>query len=831
MGILSIFWLASREWSGRPGRSLLSLLALCLSVGLVAATGSIGALMRAGVAAPAPLLGQQADLWISSAYDADYDLPASLARQVASVPGVDSVLPLLRRPVRIENVVSTTAERTEGRSRQAEAGGTRLDTLTLVGADLEAYFGFHDLALAAGSLPTAEEPGLVALAPWTFGRELVTGQEVTLTIASGRAVLPIRGLLEVDSLASLQQGLVLYAPREVVSELFGLRDVATLVEVWLQPDSDPARTQRALEQVLGAAYSVSSTVEPGFQLWQRLVLGALGFVDGLTLLASTVLVYTIFSLGARARRRHMALLRVTGAHQGDVLALLLAEALLLGVVGSLLGIILGFGLARVGAAFALEGAAVIGVPPMPGATLLLAVTAGMTAALGGALLPAIRAARQPPIEALRSVAPLTLLGDGTSGKRWPFPLLGRLLSGRASLALANLSRQRRRSLGIVAALSLVLGVFVANVGVLSLLAEEIAASFGRLAGGDYLVLPALTTISFRELAGQDTSDVPPLDPGLLAALKAMSSEVWLMGGTTADVEALEVFPGQPTLLLDIEGYAQMGGFHFRQGSWSQALETFRQGPAALLAPVVARRLGVDVGGVVPLPTPGGLVGFVIAGIGDSEFTTCILDISDGVAYLGVSEVNAVMVQVRPGADTSRVRLALVEAVREHGGTLLPMSQASSQLGQIFRQAQLGTSLLIGASGLVALLGVVNAMLSSTVERRREIGLLRAVGATPQQVTGTIMAEGAILGVAAAILGVALGWACTLLFATLAGPGLGLSGASLTGWGVGRPLLTASAIGLLAWPLLAMLGALLPALAVVRIPVIQALGEGSGLGGG
>jgi len=80
MGILSIFWLASRELSGRPGRSLLSLLALCLSVGLVAATGSIGALMRAGVAAPAPLLGQQADLWISSAYDADYDLPASLAR-------------------------------------------------------------------------------------------------------------------------------------------------------------------------------------------------------------------------------------------------------------------------------------------------------------------------------------------------------------------------------------------------------------------------------------------------------------------------------------------------------------------------------------------------------------------------------------------------------------------------------------------------------------------------------------------------------------------------------------------------------------------------------
>jgi putative ABC transport system permease protein len=824
MGIRWIFWLAFRELKGRPGRSLLSLLALSLSVGLIAATGSIGTWMRASVAGPAPLAGRQADLWISSAYDADYDLPASVAQQIASGPGVESVLPLLRRPVRVETASPVSAAG-PGEGRGADVGGRRVDTLTLVGADLEAYFRFYDLQLAAGRLPAPGELGLVALAPWAFGREVVPGQAVTLTVPSGQVALPVMGLLEVESLASLQQGLVLYASREVISEVFGLGDAATLVEVWLRPGAEPARTQRALEQALGPAYSVSSSVQPGSQLWQRLVLGALGFVDGVTLLASTVLIYAIFSLGARARRRHMALLRVTGAHRRDVLALLLAEALLLGIVGSLFGLVLGFGLARVGAYFALEGAAASSLPPMPATTLLLAVTAGVAAALGGALLPAIQAARQAPMEALRSVPPLTNLDDGTSGKRWPFHPFGRLLSGRASLALANLSRQRRRALGIVAALSLVLGMFVANVGVLSLLAEEVAATFGRLAGGDYVVLPALSTISFRELAGQDTSDVPPLSPGLLAALKAMSGEVWLMGGTTAEVEALEVFPGQPTLLLDIEGYAQMGGFHFRQGSWSRALETFRQGSAVLLAPVVARRLGVEVGDIVTLPTPGGPVGFVVAGVGDSEFTTCILDLSDGVTYLGVSEVNGVMVQVRPGADTPRVRQVLVEAVREHGGTLLPMSQASAQLERIFRQARLGTSLLIGASGLVALLGVVNAMLSSTVERRREIGLLRAVGATPQQVTGMIVSEGAILGVAAAILGVALGWACTLLFAALASHVLGLTGATLSGWGAWRPLLVASAGGLLACPLLAMFGAVLPALAVVRIPVIQALYEG------
>jgi putative ABC transport system permease protein len=823
MGIRWIFWLAFCELSGRPARTLLSVLALVLSVGLVAATGSIGALMRHGVASPAPQLGQQADLWISSAYDADYDLPASVARQVRSVQGVGSMLPLLRRPLRVESPPSASAAQAEGGG--PEAGGSRVDSLTLVGADLEAYFGRHDLRLAAGRLPTAQEPGLVALAPWAVGRELVPGQAVTLTVPSGRASLPIAGLLEVESLASLQQGLVLYAPLEAVSDLFDLGDGATLLEVWLQPGAATGRVQRALEQALGPAYSVSATVRPRFQLWQRLVLGVLGFVDGLTLLASTILVYTIFSLAARARRRHIALLRVTGAGQRDVLVLLLAEALLLGIAGSLLGLVLGFGLACVGAAFVLEGSSTGAPPPMPAATLLLAATAGMAAAVGGALLPSIQAARQPPMEALRAVPPLTTLGHGLSRGWWPFALLSRLLRGRAVLVLANLSRQPGRALGIVAALALVLGTFVADVGVLSFLGEEMAASFGRLAGGDYIVLPALSTISFRELAGQDTSDVPPLSPGLLAALEGLAGEAWLMRGTTADVPALAVFAGQPTLLLDIEGYAQMGGFRFRQGNWAQAREAFRQGPAVLLAPVVARRLGVGLGDSLALTTPGGRVGFVVAGIGDSEFTTCILDLSDGVAYLGANEVNAVMVQVRPGVDGSRVRQALVEAVRVHGGTLLPMSRASAQLEQIFRRARLGTSLLIGASGLVALLGVINAMLSSTVERRREIGLLRAVGATQRQVTSLLLAEAALLGLAAAMLGVALGWACTLLFTALAGPVLGFASASVAGAGAWHPLLGASVAGLLCWPLLAMFGAVLPALAAVRMPIIQALGDG------
>jgi putative ABC transport system permease protein len=143
---------------------------------------------------------------------------------------------------------------------------------------------------------------------------------------------------------------------------------------------------------------------------------------------------------------------------------------------------------------------------------------------------------------------------------------------------------------------------------------------------------------------------------------------------------------------------------------------------------------------------------------------------------------------------------------------------------MFRQVQLSITLLIGIAGLVAGLGVVNAMLSSVAERRREMGLLRAVGSTRRQIARLILAEAAVLGASAALVGTVLGWAVTLLFLGVVRTHLGLTGegmASLPAW---LPLLAASMVGLALWPLLAMLGGLLPALYTARLPVIQALHE-------
>jgi len=801
---------ALRELWSQRGRSLLSLLALALSVGLVIATASISALMRASVAAPAPPLIRPGELlWISSAYDVDYDLPADLAAQIEPVAGVAGVQPVLRRPVRVST--------------------PRADTLTLLGVEPAAYFDFHDLDLAAGILPSAEAPGLVALAPWAYVRDLSLGSPITLTTPVGDVPLPLTGLIEVETLVSAQQGLVLYAPLDTVAELFRVHDAITSLEVRLEPSASLRGVRAELEQMLGPAYAVSGAAQPGSgpQLWQRLVMGTLLFVDGLVLVGSAMLVYAVFATATRSRRRQVGLLRSAGAQRQQVMALFVAEAAALGLAGSGLGVLLGLLLARVGAFLVLAGTENPSAPPLPAGSLLLAVTLGLLASLSGSVGPAIRAAWLSPLAALYDSPAQPAPRSSGTGPGWAPAFLIRRFPVTAHLAAANLARQRSRTLLLVSALALILAMALGSVGVLSLLGEELAAALDRLTGGDYLVLPGLTTISLRELAGQDTSDVPPLDPGLLAALEAMGDRVWLMGGTTADVEALQVFPGQPTILLDVEGYARMGGFRFQAGDWPTVLEAFRQGPAVLLAPVVARRLGVELGDVVRLDTPHGPVDFRVAGIGDSEFTTSVLDLEDGATYLGANEVNAVMVQARPGNSPETTRRLLLDAVQTHGGTLVPLSQASAQLRAVFSQARLSISLLIALAGLVAMLGVVNAALSSVAERRREIGLLRAVGATQPQVIRLLLSEMALLGGAAALAGTVLGWAATILFLGVAQAHLGFSGEGVSSLAAWLPLMVATLASWVLWPMLTMLGGLAPALHASRLPVIRALYQVAG----
>lgn len=827
-----LLWLAWRDLTSQRWRTLLSLLALALSVGLLVATSSIGLVIQSVLSKPVPLAGQSADFWITSAYDADYDLPAGLVAQIEAVPGIAGLQPVLRRPVQVRMplAVSKPAPPAESAVPQGDESADRVDTLTLLGIEPRPYFEFHDLHLAAGTLPSRDNPGLVGLAPWAFVQEVRLGQPLTLTTPSGDLSLPLVGLIELENLAVAQQGLVLYAPLDMVQHSFDAHGMLTALEVRAEDGVSLRRLRSSLEQALGPAYALSlpSGAGQGAGLWPRLVLGTLLFVDALALVGSMALIRAAFAAAGRARRRQIGLLRVAGALRRQVMAMTALQAICLGVVGSAAGLLLGWLFANMGASLVLENGRTSPAPPPPFGWLALAIALGIVGSLAGAAGPAIRTARQSPLTALGLAHLQSFRTDGSEGLQPPrspaLSLLGKLWSTEARLAGANLLRERPRVTWTVGGLALILAMFLGSAGILSLLSEELAYALGQRAGADYVVVPALTTISLRELAGQDTSDVPPLPPSLLAELEKLGDQVWLMRGTTADVKELRLFPGQPTLLLDIGGYAHMGGFRFEAGDWTSALDLFEQGPAVLLAPVVARRLNVGLGDYVYLSTYRGPVSFRVAGIGDSEFATCVLDLAHGMAYLGANEVNGVMIQIRPRVPVEVVRQRLLNTVHTYGGTLLSTGQVSAQLRAMFRQGQLSLGLLIGIIGLVAVLGVMNSVTSSVMERRREIGLLRAVGATRRQIERLILIEMTITGIMAGLIGTMLGWVLTAVFWAGTRSYLGLG----AGWAAGSEgwlrLGIASVAGLLLWPVLAVFAGLIPARLAARLPVLEALYE-------
>ena len=257
-----------------------------------------------------------------------------------------------------------------------------------------------------------------------------------------------------------------------------------------------------------------------------------------------------------------------------------------------------------------------------------------------------------------------------------------------------------------------------------------------------------------------------------------------------------------------------------------------RGPAVLLQPVVAERLGVKVGDAIPVQTRQGIVDFTVAGIGGSGWNMTVVPYDDAAAYLGATGPThiGIVAQDRAGVE------AAMEQVRQAIAPFAPSGVIAYHYDNFFdplasmvgRLERLIDGLLLLAVAIAAL-GVVNATVVNVAERRREIGLLRAVGATRGQVRRAVVAEAALLGLMAAIIAGGLGRADAVRVGS-ADPaqrdGVGRRPPRLDddpdggAGGRARPGL-AWAVALIGGPLVAGMAAYLPARAAAALNVVEA----------
>jgi putative ABC transport system permease protein len=517
---------------------------------------------------------------------------------------------------------------------------------------------------------------------------------------------------------------------------------------------------------------------------------------GLSLLVGGLLAYASMALTMAERRREIAILRALGCSTGALLFVVLADALLLGTLGTALGLAggrlaLGWLLAPdqslLGTAFLLGHRLI--VPPL---VVILSCAAGLATAATAALLPAREAAKVSPADALRREPEST--AAGTIPTRLPLALactlavLGIALTvvgyGMAGVLLWVFAGLLLVPVAIVDGAHLMMRLMPAPGGAARVGVAEVAAFPARAVAAAAVVSLAVSglTIVNGAVANLETGTArlaaSSYPPGELFVTVAARKTVFFTRPFDASIRTrLEHLPGVAHVrpwraaFLDwgdrrVLMFAFANGVprQFRagelvKGSSSAAGALVRDPTAAAMSADLAAAQNLRIGDRFTLQTPVGPRRLhVVALITNYGWVpgAISLNAASAAAWWGRDEVTAYEVGLARGADPAATTRLVRDAVRPLGlgiasGDQLRARASDSARSQLANLRRIGQ--LIGLAGLLA---VASATLASVLARLRRLSALQTLGMSRRQISVSLLSEvGFIVGVGA-FLGVAVG---------------------------------------------------------------------------
>ncbi len=530
------------------------------------------------------------------------------------------------------------------------------------------------------------------------------------------------------------------------------------------------------------------------------------------LFVGTFLVYNAVGFSVVQYRREIGILRAIGMFRGHIALLFLGEAIIAGVVGGCLGAVFGSGLAQwlVGlereTVSELYGIKTMGELSFTLPVLLGGCLLGMALSVIGALGPCLEASRTAPALA---IAPgqyettrhhhgrWTVLAVGALGLAGllslPGPVNGLPVFGYAAAFCVLLGCTLLAPLGIHL-LGLVTFFKPSSGSMTRLAVDQIARSSGRnsvtlsafLVGIAIVVGVGVMVESFRDTVERWIDQtlmadlvVTPHEEGLDADPR---ENVFLISPET--VRRARAVPGVAAVdpyrqvriqvgstqayvaARDLALHAERSRYLFVNGDSSHRLRQAIEEQGVVVSEVLAQRLGVNVGDLLSLPTGVGQKDFPVVGVFYDYATDggkIVLDRSLYEQWWGDRTATVLAMYLEPNASGQRVRDDLKKAL----DPLMPVSIISNQelrahILEIFDRTFRLTYGLEILTVIVGLLGIINTLLTTVVERQREFATFRAIGGSRRQVQGLVVRESLCLG----MLGLILGLLGGILLATL-----------------------------------------------------------------
>jgi putative ABC transport system permease protein len=586
---------------------------------------------------------------------------------------------------------------------------------------------------------------------------------------------------------------------------------------------------------------------------------ALLVFSGVALVVGGFLIFNTFSITVAQRIREFGLLRTLGASRGQILRSVLAEALLIGVTGAVLGLLAGVGFASgINALFKSFGIDLpnTGTVLLP-RTVIVALVIGVGVTVIASMTPALRATRVSPMDALREAAlpesrrrgimtavvaavlgaaglamllvglfggiessssAASLMGGGAAAVLFAVslysPQLVRPLAAVAGkpieaasgltgrLARENAMRKPGRTAVTAAALMIGLALVVFVTVFAAGINESIASTIDRNFKGD---LTIQNTNGFSPIPRSIEDDVKRIRG--VAAVSAIRFSEGKVQGQSGTQRVAAVDPRNISRVYDLE---------FTEGDES-ALKSLG-GNGAILDEAYGKSKGVDVGDTLDVLTPTGKRASyrVVATVKDrTDFLGSFVISHNALAQdFGETRDNYIFASATPGTEVADVQDRIERLVKRDYPSAEALDQEELKTAQKKQINQLLNLIyaLLSLAVIVSIFGIVNTLALSIHERTRELGMLRAVGMSRRQVRRIIRYEAVITALIGAILGTILG----VLFAALISRPLADEGFELA-----YPVLTLILLLMLA-ALAGVLAAIGPARRASRLNVLEAL---------
>ncbi len=679
------------------------------------------------------------------------------------------------------------------------AKGKRSTDIEIIGIDVKNDRKLRDYQVKRGRFLIAKDTKSLLLVD-SFAKEnnLKVGDKVKIATSKGFTTFTIVGLIAPQGAGRFAGGQIAFMPIKTAQQVFDFKGRISFIDVKVKKSANLKIAKKKLRKLLGNKAIVeqpSKRVEAIEKNLQALQIG-LSFFSVIALFVGGFIIYNTLSIVVVERTRELGMLRSLGASRQQIAKLILWQALVIGIVGSSLGVAVGLLLARFLLALMSKTVEMpISTFQIPLLGLALSVLIGILISLISSFQPALIASRISPLQAIQArgrsnekpnlilsafLAPLILIfGIGLSLVNLPLAhstllrqvgiflvLLGAALFSpilikpmvavcslptslflpvQTRLAADNLKRVVNRTAATVSAVMIGLAMLMGIGGMTSSFKKSVHKWVDKSIGADVYVTAKPIEISIERSFLSKLKKIPGVKIVTpISFARARVGDNWV------------VFRA-----IDPPTFKKLANLQFIKGNENKAWQALQSNKAILISNVMADKQKLKVGDKLTVQTIKKAKSFTIAGI--------VVDFSGDMGsliigsqaqfrkYFGSNRINIFRIKVKSGVSPTKIAKIIKKKYGGKKSLLVEDNQSfRERVDKEINVSFAAFNAIILIAVFVAAIGVVNTLSMNILERTREIGILRSLGSTQWQVREDMIIEAFITGSMGAISGISLG---------------------------------------------------------------------------